>query len=166
MQTDKMQTEFEDRIPDLPTNAVFSCNFKLVTCEMLAALVDKELTPEQFVSARMRIISLFENYNKLLYKGTTLEAPQPVVHHQSRPPSDASASNGQKRRGRPRLDHNRECFHCHTRQTSEWRTGEVPNTFLCNACGLKVLKKRKREQQMANMNATTYASSGQYSTQP
>ncbi|ELP85096.1 Undecaprenyl-phosphate 4-deoxy-4-formamido-L-arabinose transferase, putative [Entamoeba invadens IP1] len=109
---------------------------------------NKDFSFEQYAVMRIRLMGLFDNYNKQLYQGTSLEVqPQPTQVTQARPQPDVNSTSGQRKRGRPRLDHNRECYQCHTTKTSEWRTGEIPNTFLCNACGLKVLKKKKKESQ-------------------
>lgn len=130
--------------------------FKQIICELLASTAEKELSVEQFVSLRSRLIGLLDQYNAELYKGTSLEIQPAPAERQTRPPSDTPSANLPRKRGRPPLVHNRECHHCHTRSTSEWRTGETPNTFLCNACGLKVLKKRKREQQLISSINPTY----------
>ena len=111
------------------------------------------MTVEEFLSLRVRLFSLFDEYNRQLYRGTTLDthpiqtAPVKKAHaepsHRSHTSHTGTESN--RKRGRPKLDHNRQCYTCGTTKTSEWRTGEIPNTFLCNACGLKALKKKKRD---------------------
>lgn len=45
-----------------------------------------------------------------------------------------------KKRKRRRLDREKECVNCHTKQTPEWRRGPSGNRDLCNSCGLRFAK--------------------------
>ena len=145
----EQETYFEE-IPELPSNVKFSCDFKNCINELVTLTKDRTITFEEFVTLRLKVLSLFDYYNKQLYKGTSLEyqPEQPrqqqikQIHHQQTSSTPKTSLSG--RRGRPKLDHNRVCYICQTTKTSEWRTGEIPNTFLCNACGLKALKKKKK----------------------
>ena len=120
---------------------------------------------------RIRLLSLFDEYNRQLYKGTSLDPQQqlPVQQKREREVSETpkqtkqkqtkhvyrEENSGTKRRGRPKLDHNRECYHCQSTETSEWRSGPYPNTFLCNKCGLKLLKKKKKENEAGSQGIAT-----------
>ena len=140
--------------------------------ELIASTKDRTITIEEFVTLRLKVLSLFDDYNRQLYKGTTLDyhpeqqtqqrpsQTKQTHHHQSSTPKTASVSG---KRGRPKLDHNRVCYICQTTKTSEWRTGEIPNTFLCNACGLKALKKKKKSTITEfNENAPVFANGTSY----
>ena len=152
-----------ERIPELSSSALFSCNFKKSVTELIATLKLRDLTPEEYVKFRTKIIAGLDIYNQEKFPNTSLvtqaQAQQPV---QRRPINEQQRQQGKNSRGRPKLNQVRECYQCHTTKTNEWRTGEIPNTFLCNACGLKLLKKKKKEQQMSMMNSSTGQSTFAY----
>ena len=145
--------------------------------ELIASTKDRTITIEEFVTLRLKVLSLFDDYNRQLYKGTTLDyhppTPTQVKKEVTETPKAAKqtkqapkqhiyredASSGPKKRGRPKLDHNRECYNCQSTETSEWRSGPYPNTYLCNKCGLKLLKKKKKENETGSQaitNGTQY----------
>ncbi|EAL45159.1 zinc finger domain containing protein [Entamoeba histolytica HM-1:IMSS-B] len=160
METEKVMAD--ENITDLPSCVKFSCDFRQSVLELLLWCNEKNLPIEQFALLKSRMLGMLEEYNRQLYQGTSLEQTQPVIEQQKKPQTEPTNPNGKKQRGRPKLDHNRECSICHTTKTSEWRTGESPNTFLCNACGLKALKKKKREQQMATTPTSNFVSGTNY----
>ena len=123
---------------------------------------------------RLRLLTLFDDYNRQLYKGTSLDYQQEHIRQQqikkevsetqkttktSKPAPKQhvyreDTTGGPKKRGRPKLDHNRECYNCQSTETSEWRSGPYPNTYLCNKCGLKLLKKKKKENETGSQAIT------------
>ncbi|GAM19596.1 hypothetical protein SAMD00019534_027710, partial [Acytostelium subglobosum LB1] len=117
---------------------------------LLTSTTSTFISPTSPESPTTSISFLFSQSNVVSPSSTTNQSPiLSESSSSSSPPVSPTSTYVQplpssaKKKGRPAGVKPEECQRCHKRYTPEWRKGEN-GIDLCNACGLKYIKKNKQ----------------------